>query len=243
MNPSEPLYDEIDEPAYDYEPLEIPPDAAALGVGTADPKEGLPAPERIATLLAEVQGLKPVFTGILDFCREERRAAEVDERFAELTAYNFCTFSPVRVRALLEEAGALRYVEPETPEEQPEPQAEPDDGTYTITKRPEGWWLTTEDGRAALDAADPLADLDRLFANEPDLEPEYLKVLEALLSEPRSVADLTQLVEGDAPMRERRLFAPYLLKKLEERGAIEYRGAWTILDAGEQALAARATAQ
>jgi len=229
-----------------YEPLEIPSSGAELGVKPKDPKAGLPAEQRIATLFEEVGGLKPVFVGTVDFCRDQRRADEVNARFAELTEFNACTFSPVRVRALLEEAGALRYVEPETTEKTAVKAAAPDanaadaptDQVYQITKRPEGWWIATSEGLAVLDAMNPVNDLTELFDEDPELAPAYCTVLEALLAEPRSVQALAQLTEANQTMRERHLYAPYLLKKLEERGAVEYRGAWTLLEPGEQILAA-----
>jgi hypothetical protein len=44
-------------------------------------------------------------------------------------------------------------------------------------------------------------------------------------------------VDGDAPMVEQHRFAPFLVKRLEERGAVVFEGLWTITDVGESALA------
>lgn len=204
--------------------------------------EGLSAEERTAKLLEEVQGLRPVFVGTVDFCREPKRGAEVDVRYAELTEYNFCTFSAVRVRAMLEEAGALEYLEPET--EEGESQSQPaldaahgdDDGDYyEITERPEGWWAATEAGIAVVDSFDPYADLMRLLEAEPEFEPEYRKVLDALSKEPASLDSLDALVRDDEPMVANRRYVSFILKKLEDCGIAEFRGDWTLTEQGVEA--------
>ena len=203
--------------------------------GAPESEQGVDAIEK---LIADVQGLKPVFVGIVDFCRKQRRASEVNARFDELTAYNTSTMSPERVRMLLEEAGALAYIEGEPiPAPEGDDADEQQDECYRIVERTEGSWRATEAGLAYVDAIDPDSQLDALFAEEPELACEYEKVLEALLSGPLPIVELSELVDGDEAMRAAGKFAPYLVKKLEERGGIEFRGAWAISAAGENALA------
>lgn len=214
--------------------------------------------ERIETLLEEVQGLKPVFTGVVDFCRESRLPNEVDERFKELTEYSYCVLSPVRVRAMLEEAGALLYEEPEDRAEfavdgssdasgaaasaaGPEVDGddagfEPDGDYLSVTERPVGRWLATEEGLAVVDAINPYADLLVLLREEPECLPVYRTVLEALAESPQSIGALGEAVNEDPVMKAKHRLAPYLIKRLEEAGAVEFRGAWTLTEAGRTVL-------
>lgn len=201
------------------------------------------AKEKTRRLLEEVQGLKPVFIGIIDFCRERRRAEECDERYRELTEFNFCTFSPVRVRAMLEEAGALVYVEPEADAKDSEStvniEAEDrgvDEECYEITERPEGWWLATEDGLAVIDAIDPIGDLNDLLGFESEFRWEYIKLMQNISETPMSIGELQELLQNDAPMVEHRRYAAALVKRLEDRGIAEFRGKWTLTDNGRKAL-------
>ena len=221
------------------------------------PEQEKDAKASFEALLGEVQGLKPVFVGIVDFCRKAKKPAEVDECYEKLTEFNACTFSSVRVRALLEEAGALEYIEPKTPNaadgaadttaglvdaaaSQPDatagqPDAD-DDEYYEITTRPEGVWKATEAGLAVIDGLDPLADLLALLDEEPELASGYEQVLEALLQGPKTISDLQELVVLNSFDSRDRRSAPYLIKQLEERGAVEFRGGWAILPAGEELL-------
>lgn len=223
-------------PKVDIEAAEAPSNAGAADEQAA--KQEIPAEERIAKLLEEVQGLRPIFVGTIDFCREQKRGAEVDARYDELTEYNFCTFSAVRVRAMLEEAGALVYVEPEVEDsasDASQENAPVDDEYYEITERPEGWWLATEAGVAVIDSFDPLGDLMKLLEAEPEFEPEYRKVLEAIAKEPTSLDALDALVRDDEPMVANRRFVSFILKKLEDCDIAEFKGGWTLTKQGVEA--------
>lgn len=203
------------------------------------------AVERIEALLEEAQGLKPVFVGVVDYCREPRFPGEVDERFKELTEYNYSVLSPVRVRAMLEEAGALSYEEPKGDERAEDGQdgqaanAETsDDGGYlSVTERPVGQWQATEEGLAVVDAIDPHADAASLLQAEPEFLPAYRTVLEALAEAPRSIGALGDAVNDDPAMKAKHRLAPFLVKRLEEAGAVEFRGSWTLTETGRAVLA------
>lgn len=189
-------------------------------------------------LLEEVQGLKPVFVGIVDYCREPKSPVEVDSRYEELTEFNQCVFSPVRVRAMLEEVGALRYDEPRPEEECVPDVAEGQDGEelLIVTERPEGVWVSTELGIAVIDSFDSQKELEELFGLEPEFLCEYRKVLVSLAENPMTIGELGDLVNDDEPMRASHRFAPFLIKRLESCGAVEFRGKWTILDEGRKIL-------
>lgn len=234
-------------PKVDIEAAERP-DPVDEPVEEESEAEGPSAEERTRKLLAEVQGLRPIFVGTIDFCREPKRGAEVDALYDELTEYNFCTFSAVRVRAMLEESGALEYVEPEedsrasdaaAPVEETagaDASASSEEGEYyEITERPEGWWVATEAGIAVVDSFDPLGELMKLLEAEPEFESEYRKVLEAICDEPLPLDALDALVRDDEPMKANRRYVSFILKKLEDRDIAEFKGGWTLTKRGVEA--------
>ena len=69
------------------------------------------AQERFRDLLTETPGQRRVMLALVDYCREPKTGAEMDARTDELLRYGFSVFSPVVFRELLEEAGAIRYVQ------------------------------------------------------------------------------------------------------------------------------------
>jgi hypothetical protein len=75
-----------------------------------------PPRQRIEELLSEMPGQRRVLLKLIDYCREPKTGAEMDKRAEELARYNFTVFSPVVMRELLERAGAIVYIKPETDE-------------------------------------------------------------------------------------------------------------------------------
>lgn len=119
------LFDEdaLFDPFEDVDVDELDP-AAAAQVTVASPlsaQEAAPraaaapamdmraAQERFRDLLKETPGQRRVMLSLVDYCREPKTGAEMDERTDELLRYGFSVFSPVVFRELLEEAGAIRY--------------------------------------------------------------------------------------------------------------------------------------
>lgn len=221
------------------EDFTIASDAVENGLDSQETISSEPDSEKdFEKLLEEVQGLKPVFVGIVDFCREPKSPSEVDARYEELTEFNQCVFSSVRVRAMLEEVGALRYDEPKAEEECVPELAEGQNGeeALVVTERPEGVWVSTESGIDTIDSFDPQKELEELFGLEPDFLCEYRKVLVSLAEKPMTINELGDLVNDDEPMKSSHRFAPFLIKRLESCGAVEFRGKWTILDEGRKIL-------
>ncbi|MDR1183303.1 MAG: hypothetical protein LBK67_00730 [Coriobacteriales bacterium] len=71
----------------------------------------LSSEERIHRLLDSIPAQRKVMLGIIDFCREPRLHAEVDDFTLELQKAHVSVYTPIILRQHMEEAGALTYVE------------------------------------------------------------------------------------------------------------------------------------
>jgi hypothetical protein len=76
---------------------------------TDEPK--LSCEERIQRLLDSIPAQRKVMLGIIDFCREPRPYAEVDDFTLELQKAHVSLYTPIVLRQHMETAGALVYVE------------------------------------------------------------------------------------------------------------------------------------
>lgn len=202
-------------------------------------QEHKPPTKDLEELLVRVQGLRPVFEETIAFCREPRRGAEVDEKHRELTEFNYSTFSPVSIRAMLEEAGALEYIEDENAEA-PEvgPVQEDEEGEfYTIAPKPEGFWVATAKGLEAIDSRDRKQETRDLMNREHTFADAYIEVLRLLEESPKTIGEIDEIVCEDAAMKAQRRRGAALVKRLEECRAVEFRGKWEITDTGRAVLA------
>ena len=70
----------------------------------------LPAEERIAQLLDRMPGQKRLLLRLIAFCQEQKSGVEMDEYTETLKQDCYSVYSPVVMRELLEQAGAIEYV-------------------------------------------------------------------------------------------------------------------------------------
>ena len=91
-----------------------------LGVGSyrsalVSEKQKLPPEEAIPELFAAMKPYRNHLLAILKACREERLTTEVDETLEPEYEFCKCVYSPIALRKLLVEAGALEFVEAPVP--------------------------------------------------------------------------------------------------------------------------------
>lgn len=79
-------------------------------------KPSLPAEERIAQLLEHMPSQKRLLLRLVAFCKEQKSGEEMDAYTEELKQNCYSVYTPVVMRELLEEAGAIEYL-PATTEE------------------------------------------------------------------------------------------------------------------------------
>ena len=225
MNQVEPEAVEIEAP----EPVEQA-EAAPTAEQPAAPE--VPASERIAKLFAEMARQKALLVAIVDFCREERTAAQIDEMLAPLQEFRRSVYTPSTIRRLLERAGALDYFShDEAPEEQVD-----EDGNLVVPEKPDPTWLSTADGLEYIEAQDPFGEL--VHALEPYLD--HVEVFRAILELCNGEGVSIGAIESEARKlgvtANEKLQAGFYVGKLEDFEALEWRGAWITTELGLQYL-------
>ena len=205
---------------------------------TASEREEPPAAvdphTQITELLADMGAQKDQLLAIIDFCREERTSAEIDEMLAPYQEYRKSVYTPINMRSLLEGAGALTYL---SHDEAPEETCDEEGNLVIPEDRGEGTWLATNAAIEVFEEQDPFADLVHALDDDGAYLPVYLHVLAFVNEKDRSISEIehdvaeSSLIEGDKRQ------PGYFVGKLEDIGALEWRGIWTLSDLGKQYLA------
>jgi hypothetical protein len=220
------------------------------------PPEPTRSPEEcIADLLSSLPAQKAVLLGIIGYCREARGPADVDAFTLELQKTNRSVYTPVVLRKLLEDNGALVYVEAEdAPSDTDEAKREQagtdnsdaidsaaeaadssssDEPQYlVVTKRSEGTWVSTAAALGILDAIDPMSNLRALLSEEEEYTEIYLRILKYCAGAPRSKSELNDLVDDDPLLQKPRRYSGFFIDRLSESGALEWKPRWATTSVG-----------
>lgn len=216
----------------------------AEAAGTAGPVEATPGqkgspttvdPHALITeLLADMGAQKDQLLAIIDFCREERTSAEIDEMLAPYQEYRKSVYTPINIRSLLEGAGALTYIShDEAPEE-----VRDEEGNLVIPENcGEGTWLATDAAIEVFEEQDPFADLVHTLDDDEAYLRVYLHILNFVSEKGRSISEIEHDVAESGLIEDDKRQPGYFVGKLEDIGALEWRGVWTLSDLGRQYLA------
>lgn len=197
-----------------------------------EPRAEKTAAERIASLMDDMGTMRPQLLAILDFCREERTSAEIDEMLAPLRELRQSVYTPINLRALLEKAGGLTYISNDT-----EPDEVTDGNGDLVLPEPSiCTWLSTDAGIAYCEAQDPFADLVHALDDDPAYADIYLFVLKLCAEQPQSIAQIEHSVVESGLIENNKRQPGYFVGKLEDIGALEWRRAWTVTGLGRQYL-------
>ncbi|MDR3316121.1 MAG: hypothetical protein LBS98_06570 [Coriobacteriales bacterium] len=208
--------------------------------------------ESIQKLLESLPAQRKVLLAIVDFCREERSPGEVDEVTLELQKTNKSVYTPVLLRQMLEEAGALVYNEAVQPDEQeagiePEPEVEQVEGEeiqyLVVAKRPEGTWLSTAAALTIVDAEDPALRLRELLGVEPEYFGIFTHILDFCVEKPRTKQELNELVDDDPLLQQPRRYSGFFIDKLDGCSALAWKPGWQTTQIGIDLLAQLAETQ
>jgi hypothetical protein len=101
--------------------------------------------------------------------------------------------------------------------------------------------VTTAAGVAAAEQLDPRRRIGELLGGEPELVPAYVQVLE-LCREPRAYSEIEEslgasgIAEGALGFDGEEIHPSYYVSALERVGALVWKDAWTVSDAGRALL-------
>lgn len=207
-----------------------------MGTGTvAAAAEESATCEKVISLLQENASVRRVLRETLQFCSEVRTPEEADVFMAPLMPAG-SVFTPVVLRNWLKDAGGMRHFDA-LAEAVPASDPQPGAGDSDVEAQPHEWrWKTTPAGLVALEALAPARLFGGLLEAEAEYREVYLKVLDYCREEPRTKAEVEELLLDHPALQKPRVFAAYFTNELEEVGAIEWNGRWTTSETGALAL-------
>jgi len=233
--------EELEFPVGDGANLKAPEGASPVRpVPDHDPR---PAAERTAELFESMATRRKTLLKILAFCTEPRPVAEVADYIAELKQRDCSVFSASDLTALLDRAGSIERVDESGAPYQDvklEPKTVVIDGVEYLEPAtpPVACWLTSEAGRAVLEANRPAEALQALFEEEVLYLPIYRRIL-TLASDAQgaSAKQLARAVDGDPLLKSPRYYSSRFVEKLNQCDALSWEGkVWAITDLGREGL-------
>ncbi|MDR3315883.1 MAG: hypothetical protein LBS98_05345 [Coriobacteriales bacterium] len=198
--------------------------------------------ERIADLLKAMAPQRKSLYGILAYCLQPQRVGSVAEEVERLQENNYSVFKAADLSKLLEQAGAIHQVSAEgnsLEQVKVEPEVIVEDGVEYLKPGtpPEIYWVTTDAGRAALDADKPLERMTELFDSDSAYLPIYKRILELCAREGGILTkELGVHVDSDPLVQKPRLYAPRFIDRLEKCDAVTWKKTWVTTDIGEKGL-------
>jgi hypothetical protein len=184
-----------------------------------------------------------VLLDILRFLDTPKHADVLRQKVEELQRYDLSVYSGYDFSLLLDEAGAIRKVNEDGSRFDEEAEQLPDvveiDGVkfFKPTDGKQVFWLTTDEGRAYLEADDPFGRLAELIAGESRYQTIYKGLLEFCGNEAgRSAEELAGLIDNDPLVQKPRRYFSYFVKKLEDCGALSWAKGWHTTEVGERGL-------
>lgn len=219
------------------------------------PKVELPPEQRIEKLIAGMPGQLHRLLHVVEVCREPQTLEQAAKALEQAYPQGASVFEPTQIVLLMCQAGALEKLESKPEDEgtvtsaaeslatdvtQPTAEAaaasEPE--LVSVTPAEPATYTATEAGLKALTGRSGVKVVLELVQEKPQYLPIYQRVLEMCNVEGGSaVGPLNKAVDSDPLLQEPRLFCTYFLNKLEGAGALVWRDAWRITQAGRDALA------
>ena len=213
------------------------------------------ASEDIAEFVEAMKGQRQVILAIINRCRTEAFAKDIDEVIEPFKRYRRSVYSDINMRRLLVEHQALQHLEKEALEpvegvlakgEEYSVAVDEDgrkvivdkDGNLIVTKNIIESWVATEAGIAYADAQDPMGELEALLAKEPQYLSIYQRILVFCREKGRTGCEINDIVDNDPLVQDPRRFSQYFLGRLESANALNWEDNWAITDLGLEYLQA-----
>lgn len=214
------------------ETLSEDPSATDIAATYEAPEE-ISVTEHLATLIHDMAPYKAQLLGIVAFCEEEKTAEEIDEMLEPLREHRVCTYSPINLRTILVNAGALIYNDND---EEAEEVTDEEGNLVLPEETATPTWLATEEALAFCASLNPYADLLKALENDSDYVDAYVQVLQLCSGEGCKVSTIEHTLNDSGILDGSAKQPGYFVGKLEDLGAIEWKGAWQITPLGLQYL-------
>ncbi|WP_296011457.1 hypothetical protein [uncultured Adlercreutzia sp.] len=206
-------------------------------------ENGETAGERIEALFDQMPTMQRLLFAILDACDTPVATADLEARIQELKRHHHSVYEPLTLCSLLERAGAIVQTDAEgtlLAATEQEPLRVDVEGVefWRPAPAPEVYWSLTDEGRAQRDSYRPLELIGACYAAEPQYADIFTTCLELCGREGgESLKALGDVIDDEPVLQSPKRYAMYFIDKLEHAGAVEWRGSWTITDAGREYLA------
>ena len=206
----------------------------------------------VAELVKTNAARRHILLSIIDWAREGIKAQELFDRIAVEHADNLSVYEPVSYCRMLERAGALEFVRPDSgaqgcntgetdgPDEQNSPCADADDeiGFMSIEEGDDPLWRSTEGGLSALEQLTRGDEWREKVLGEDAVYAEvYLAVMQLLHEGGKAKAQICDVAEAFDVTRSPRKWGAYFIDVLEATSAIRWTNSeWVLTDLGEELL-------
>ncbi len=187
---------------------------------------------------------RELFYKVLAFCQESKPLAQVEQMVQALPGFAAASSNAYHFVAVLEHAGGLERFELD------------EDGEVVDEDRKRGLsedevddlvaeyaFMTTPAGQAVVEQHAPRARIIELLGLVPERRDTYVELLEFLSEEPRTYAEVSQLLVGrdvlwrlDSRDNPERMQPSVFLDKLHDAAAIEWSGGWQLSEEGRAYL-------
>lgn len=221
-------------------PSEIPSPIADILVPSPYAEDDPARP--VDDLINAMQPQREYLMAFLRACEQPLSMQGVKDLYDQIWEYHPIVYTAYDLCVLLEEAGAIERV---TADGQPysmtgvEPIIVTDEKTgatyYQANEPADMYWVLLEPGKTILDDNDPLSRAQGYFEADEKLQPLFKRLL-TLCKEERDIEELNDAINFDPLAFDPRIYAPFLVDRMERAEAIEWKGTWKITEVGLQAL-------
>lgn len=198
--------------------------------------------------LGRRQSFMNTLRGLLSFCDTERTYEEIDEYVRGYAEFEANKTSSHRYVFFLRRTGALEELEINEQGEiiTDEMRAEAREAGLSeeeVEDMAVEWHvITTDVGREALKRTDPSLRLADLLSVKPSRVPTYRRVLEFCSEKPRSLDEISRLLENDPGLEINEatgaagMQPSAYISKLDQAGVLVWNGAWATTEEGVRAI-------
>ncbi len=198
----------------------------------------LTAQERIENLLAGLPGQRFRLLRAVELCEQPQEMSQVVDQLDADCPQRASVFDAAQVIRLLEREGALERVEDKASAPCDQASAESSAEYLVVTPAAPVRYVATQAGLEAVrNHVGERVVLDMLN-EEPRYLPLYRTIFQMCLElDGGNTAALNAAIDVDPLCEEPRRFCTYFLGRLESAGALVWRDAWIVTDAGSKAYA------